>query len=80
MTVPLDLALVWPYLKYYVGFWGPQYEDGRKRSKHVQRRATKMVKGLEEMTYEEQLRILRLFSLEKRKMRGKLIAVLITKL
>ena len=73
--VQLYKSMVRPILEYGQSAWQPSLKGLRQDLENVQRRATRLLGNLKEMTYEERLKTLRLPSLEHRRRRGDMIDV-----
>src|SRR6218665_985195 len=66
-------SLVRPQLEYCIQVWSPYLKQDMEKLEKLQRRATKMIQGYKDLSYEERLIRCGLTTLEKRRSRGDLI-------
>ncbi len=71
--LPLYRVLVRPHLEYAIQANCPYLKKDIYHLERIRRAATRWVKGLRDLSYEERLRKLKLQSLEKRRIRNDLV-------
>ena len=70
---PLYMQIVRNNLEYAIPVWSPYQKTLIDKIESVQERATKMLPGMKNKTYEERLKILKLPTLKYRRIRGDMI-------
>ena len=71
--LPLSSTVVRPHVEYCIQLWSHQHKKDMDLLEGVHRRAMKMTRRLELLSYADRLRELGLFSLEKRRLWGDLL-------
>ena len=72
VILPLCSALGRPHLEYCIQMWSPQNRRDVDLTDCIQRRATKMIQGMDHLPCKDSLRELGLFILETRRLQGDL--------
>ena len=69
-------SLVRPHLEYCTAAWSPHYCKDKELIERVQRRFTRMIPDIKDLSYEQRLAKTKLWSLEDRRTRADLIEAL----
>ena len=75
LIVPLYKGIVRPHLEYCIQAWRPYRKKDTDKLERIQRRATKMIPELRDLSYESRLLQCGLTTLETRRLRGDQIEV-----
>ena len=75
LIIPMYKTVVRPHLEYFIQAWRPYHKKDIDMLERIQRRATKIIPELRDLSYEECLKECGLTTLETRRLRGDQIEV-----